>query len=472
MEKEEDNLTLEQRKPSLEQRHEHLEISHTSLKSGIQRSVINSLAKATQVSSTSQKFVNQSMATVAAWMLSQTCYLAIAKASSLESTGVSTNVDNLVSRFIYAVLCTIAVPLLQWALRNHKLSTSTAVLADQLVLLNLCLPMFFAWAWKDVVGAFNQFNDGVFWVQLVVALSLVLIIAVLEMVPWHRHAIVATKVGGAADTPCARILAMPASLGLAVGYSWNAVLSYPSKEAKDKTNALLFKMMIQIAYYFVVTAWITTAWYYWNRHVKNRKENKEQRDIQRELEAISPGSAADRQDPSISGLEDVKSMGGDFVNCFGQILMDSLTFVFAWALLDTVNALFFVYLAQCASPTSCTYQSNFGFAAGLTFIFMRLSQMLKEEKRISQWNQANADLTNKSLSLNVGWAWSNYCSTAIVNAVRMSGLGAEWTYVICSAFTWVFISIMHRKYEIERRAWDRHVSEETMNHGLGQTLRA
>eukprot|EP00446_Apocalathium_sp_SHHI-4_P071341 CAMPEP_0177561554 /NCGR_PEP_ID=MMETSP0369-20130122/72004_1 /TAXON_ID=447022 ORGANISM="Scrippsiella hangoei-like, Strain SHHI-4" /NCGR_SAMPLE_ID=MMETSP0369 /ASSEMBLY_ACC=CAM_ASM_000364 /LENGTH=86 /DNA_ID=CAMNT_0019048503 /DNA_START=36 /DNA_END=293 /DNA_ORIENTATION=+ len=86
--------------------------------------------------------------------------------------------------------------------------------------------------------------------------------------------------------------------------------------------------------------------------------------------------------------------------------------------------------------------------------------MMKSEKRKSEWAQLSTDLTNNALSLCVGWGWSNFTSVACTRAVATSGMKPMHTYLICCIFTWAFISVLHRKFESERSAWDSHVEEE------------
>merc|ERR1740120_417012 len=110
--------------------------------------------------------------------------------------------------------------------------------------------------------------------------------------------------------------------------------------------------------------------------------------------------------------------------------MDSMHFVYAWAVLDTINAAFFTFLLGCTGPTTCGYGSNFAFAILITTLFIFLANKATTEDRKSAWNEAAVNLMLSSFSLCCGWAWANFCKTAIMSALSIDHISVEGTWLI------------------------------------------
>lgn len=463
----------------LVKRHECLKSSHLRLKGALKCSVRKSLETHVRESDTTKEFADKAMSTISAYMMSQMCNEAI----SLATEGISDDkaVQNLVNRAIYAGLVLVFVPVGLWVLRNteawaaesHKLNGT--ILADQMQLLNLSLPMFFAWGWKDFVAAIIGLKQEghILWPELLVASGLTLIIAFCGVLPCYRRAHEDVAAGGKGDTIFNRILTMPGSLGLATGFAWNEVCAWASKDLQKQVQAPLFKMMVQIAYFVIIGGLVTTVYLRWHRKPSFSSFYPQPLVEHLDHESHDGAGVTDKQKRQsfrsfakalISKIERCEAR---FLMQVGKVVMDALEFVYAWAQLDTINAFFFSYGNGCGSPKTCSYQLNLVLAGSLTIVFTRWATLLKSERRFSAWNQAATALTTKAISLNVGWAWSNYSYTAIENAVETARAPRLMTHVVCAAFAWFLISVMHRKFEIERRAWDRHIQEETVNHGLG-----
>lgn len=447
-------------------RHRRLKISHLRLKGALKTSVKKTLRSHIQESGTMKEFTDKAMSTVAAYMLSQMCNEALSLAVE-KLTGYAA-VNELISRAIYAVLVLFLVPAGLWALRNFELDKRTSLAGDQIQLLKLSLPMFFAWGWKDFVAAIINLmqDDGrhELWPEAVVACGLTVVIAFAEAFPCYQRSVTAASGG---DSFWARMLSMLGSLGLAVGFAWNQVWSWAPTKLQGEVSAPIFKLMIQIIYFVLIGGLITTAHLRWHLLCGSDAGNAEEGDSHRQRSDEDDASVDDDLEEQNSTLVELFQYEEDFLWQSGKIAMDSLMFVYAWAQLDTLNVFYFRYINGCDTAKKCSYQLNIIFAGSLTFVFARLATMLKSEKRYTAWNQAATALTNKAMSLNVGWAWSAYSFVAMANAVEASECPALLTHVIFACFAWFLISVMHRKFEIERRAWDRHVAEETVNHGLG-----
>lgn len=466
---------------ALRDKYDALRREHENLKHTLYRGLRITLHKHRLESDVVQEFVNKSMATVVAWMASETCHQVIRHI--IDNFDMDVRVTNLVSWLIYAVLSAIFVPFALWSLRRWSADANTTILSDQVNLAKLCLPMCFAWAFRDVVRGFIglKHETQVWWPDLIVACSITFVIASCEVLPCYRRSMQATQAGGAQDTLLSRIAIMPGKLGLAVGYAWNQVLSWPKVQLQKQANTPLFVMMIQMLYFLVITSAITATYLVWHKRVMRLDAERKVAEAQSQKSTSEvEKNEAQETTTSRTGIQNIIHAKSDFISEFtssaldgrseqvfldqtGQVMIDALAFVYAWAQLDTVNDFLFTYLLHCPSAKECSYQANFGFACAVTAVFTRLAKILKAETRVQAWNQAVQELTQKALSLNVGWAWSNFCYAAIMDARETADMPRLWTYVICAAFSWLAMSVLHRKFEIERRAWDRHINNEAVS---------
>jgi len=311
------------------------------------------------------------------------------------------------------------------------------------------------------------------------------------------------------------------NLGLAVGFAWNYVASWVPRKlmSMKEVEAPIFVFIIQFLYYVVITVAIVcidTRWSKAEDRVKKRDEEKrrwsesghtpgqsdpvanaensgassppatrkathEARVMQEMLRDIvddahealrrrSEQGEGNAQAPSESSASTASSADLDEKPADGvfheledasrNVVLSALHFVYAWAQLDTANALVFTYLLGCESAGACGYRNNFLFAVAATIFFARVCVVLKLEKRYSDWNKASVALTTRACSLNTGWAWAGYCKAAIASAQGFEVFSPILMCVICMLFAWVCISFIHRRFEVERRAWDRHCKEE------------
>lgn len=96
------------------------------------------------------------------------------------------------------------------------------------------------------------------------------------------------------------------------------------------------------------------------------------------------------------------------------VFINGMSFVYAWAISDTLNVLVFGVYLNCASATSCSYQSNALYAAILAPSCAWLSSKLKSKSlpetdivAVKSTMQAQSKLFQTAIALMVGWQITN-----------------------------------------------------------------
>jgi hypothetical protein len=229
--------------------------------------------------------------------------------------------------------------------------------------------------------------------------------------------------------------------------------------------------MIQVVYLLVVTTIISLVQLCWNRAQRD-KRGEQRQDVPKgeSRKSAATSGSAPWDITSAASLSVVEMTVFEVIDMGRKIMIDSLHFVYAWAVLDTVNALFFTFLLHCSGPGDCGYPSNFCFAFILTVTFARATEILIEEDRRQEWNIAATNLLLNSFSLCVGWAWSNFCASAIRNAVEIDEVSHNGTWLIALAFVWLAVSAVYHRFMIEQHAWERYHREGALGHGIDQAL--
>jgi len=465
-------LDLEQTRRRLEEvtgKHEKLSNDYRALKRTMQKQIHKRLRDETTFLDTFKEFSQNSMATIVGWITAKTAGLALDE--FFKQAIDDAKVVDVLSRAVYVVFVLIAVPLLDWLLHQPWILHSPeqgGFKADQVRLVKICQPMFSAWGLKDLVQSLLNYAGNTFWSTLVASVIITAVLVVVQLTPCFRWAF--KNVNDGKNNLVARMLHNLSNLGLAVGFAWNSVFEYGPNELINKVRAPMFALMIQVLYYFLVSTiivWIIAK-------VSDEHEDPKPGAKAGDKEDVEKAQAA-KHDAAHEHLKHAKTLdevgdlavhfaadvGDEVADASRDVLLKALHFVYAWAQLDTIEALYFTYLLQCSGPATCSYQSNFAFALAATFIFGRVAAALKLEKQDSEWNRVLQDLTIKALSLNTGWAWASYCRTAVLSAVayedQVTPLGM---YAIFTAFAWVCISILHHRLEIERRHWNKVIQKE------------
>jgi len=343
---------------------------------------------------TLKKYMTTSMATCVAWITSDTFYYLVATALHRSQDTMSKS-EAFVTRTIYAVLAMILIPVVLWALRPQAGRTQgTTFLADCLKLVVSFVPMILNWAIMNVVVSLTDWVVE-WWASLVVALGFMALLTAFELTPYYKNAKAAVEAGDADDTICTRLCMIPANCFLALGRAWNIFINHPITALQDQVAGkphLVF--FIQMVYYILANTAIILLTGWWSgRSVVLAKKAKEEEDH--------------------SLCMTVEHHEADIEMVSGDLFIGALSFVYAWALMYTLNDFFFMVICNCASASACSYQSNFAFAIILTIIFTRISTNLQYQDRKETFGKASQSLIIHAFSLCTGWAWIGYSMQAI-----------------------------------------------------------
>mmetsp|Transcript_1957 Transcript_1957/g.2247 ORF Transcript_1957/g.2247 Transcript_1957/m.2247 type:complete len:97 (+) Transcript_1957:1-291(+) len=88
----------------------------------------------------------------------------------------------------------------------------------------------------DVFVALMKWTDHPGWDELVTAIVLTLIVAVMELLPCYKRAKAGVDAGGASDSLSARYKTLPSYFVLAIGRLWNEFITWPISELQTKTT--------------------------------------------------------------------------------------------------------------------------------------------------------------------------------------------------------------------------------------------
>jgi len=317
-----------------------------------------------------KEFSQKSMATIAGWIIATTAGLALDEL--FKEVIDDLVVVDVVSRAVYALIILVTVPLVDWRLRNYLTCEQGSFLADQVRLVKICQPMFAAWAWKDLVESLLSYSGNTFLSTSVAALVITSIVIAGQVTPCFKWAPRNISSGG--NSLVAKMLYNLSNLGLAVGYAWNSVFAYAPTELMKEVKAPMFAFMIQVPYYFVITALIVyiiakasgsedAAAAVAIADSKTKLEEQLQNHMREGVTTIEIA-----EELVVNFVTDVTD---DLSDAGKDVILNALHFVYAWAQFDTIEALYFTYLLGCEVPTSCSYQSNFAFALATAVIFGR-----------------------------------------------------------------------------------------------------
>lgn len=340
----------------------------------------------------------------------------------------------LLDRSIYAVLITIYSPLISWLLSKSAWAKGESFLALGLQFHGQICPVLLAWGWKDWASELDTWAGPELWDELIVALSLTCIVALMQSVPCCKRLQVAVAAGGESDTVLARFVIFPNSLFLTLGYAWNTVATYFVGKVQNLEHGYHFKFGVQAAYSLIAGAAITVIIVRLTRMTAGKEGE------------IACGTTNDR------GIDDLHDWAGTFSLTWVKLITRSLSFVYAWAILDTMDDWAFGVMFDCSSYSKCSYQSNFYYSIVVTVFFALGVALLRrwqafDESRVVL-SKAIA-LQINAMMLTVGWAWMNFYSVYMTSAAKDADDEVMiLLYVIVSAqiclFTSIFNYIFHR----------------------------
>lgn len=452
-----------------------------------QRAMRRSFRKKTEVEGRSigavTAFVDRSFATIAA-MFSALLFYALFHYAFLPDEEEIVNTRFQV-RLVYALTISIMVPLWGWMFFKIGQSSTSTISKDQVRLVQACHPFLLAWSWKNFVQTslvyIKQYFTQEFWPEFVYALVFLLLIALVEATDLYKRSFAGLKEGG--NSLCARYVILPGQIGLAVGFTWNLVFSWPKNKILDVVTNPLFRIMVQVVYCTLVCGLVTiltVQWEHLGKIIKHQIRRRElaavdpttasQGSAQNAAAAPGGGGEEEADTADVGSVESVEFFLANVELATTHILRTAVSFVFGWAMLDTINMFFFNYLMEChGGPMSCSYQSNFSYALLLTMCFGLLASAMPRfsgSDTASSFDKVYSHLFSNSMALNVGWAWMNYCKTAIAAAGALTAEEGLLVRVCWFAFAWFIMSILHHRFHAVKRAWDKAAKDEADDHSL------
>jgi len=427
-----------------------------TLKSLETRRAIRMHSEVEQNDAAMKSFVEKCLATVVAWVTSQTFFAALLKVfGSVDSV----KEQRVFARASYALLISFVAPTIGWRLRGLGPCKGKSPLGDFkddfLKLTKASMGMMLAWGWKDAMAGLLDLTGLEFWDELIVAIVFTLIVALAEMIPAVSRAKKAVHDGGAGDTLVARWLILPTQLGLTAGYAWDQVAIFGVDRIQSHMESPNLVFLTQLVYYLVMSTVI--IWLTLRLTHKNKEVQKEAAELTQEAEEAKQAPTPSPKDESKKGhsvnssILSMEAHAKDLEWVGGAILVSSLSFVYAWGLSNTLNDYFFTLNLSCKSATSCSEGSNAAFALLLTVIFAWLAMRLQTENRESEWGKTSKVLQSNAGSLSVGWAWMNYSSVALTDIKNSTQVSGEFIDFLFMLVSWVLVGVLYHNLMRQRR---------------------
>ncbi|CAE8619437.1 unnamed protein product, partial [Polarella glacialis] len=378
-------------------------------------------------------FLQLCLATGCAWMTADAVYEVVCQCYLARGTARRdslSHADLLVARVIVACILALLVPPLSLVVEQVRDINGLTRLSAFLKLLKKALPMTMGWAWKDLVAQLTVWtvhDKGIpaYVMRPVIALGITVYVASLMRMPCVKAAFnnnninnkgaftnnninnnnnnnddnnSSNKKGLSKAKLLDRYLCLPSSYMLAVGYSYNQsvqcliqLLTGKMAAGLDEEIYAILNVIVQASYYSVVslaTVRITCWW-------AGREEG-----LHHEIDLLKQGNAG------------VKKRIADEVQVeLGEVFVHGLAFVYAWALYDMLQCVYFPVLVSCASWQTCDFRKNFLFAVVVTIFSVITTWPEKSQQRKTKQGQTYQLLVTTALSLTCIWAWSNFYST-------------------------------------------------------------
>jgi len=369
-------------------------------------------------------FFNKVLAVLLGEVLSSTGYELITVL--FVGNGTMSNWQALQARSVYAVFITLYMPVAGYVFskihsRMPRDSLTGIFLESQT---NIC-PVLLAWGWKDWAAALDTWAGAEAWDEIVVAASFtLLVVAVQSFGRVQKHQ---AEIAAGGNHLFGRFLLIPASFGLACGYLWNEVATFGVSKIQALKPSWLgtysFEFVIQAGYTIFICATITRLTIFLKRPTK---------DSHSEARAMKVIKSA-LHDWSASGLR--------------ALMCIILSFIYAWAVLDASEDWVFGVMFQCSSYSSCSYQSNFAYAVGVTLVFSGAAVILNKAEHLMAANHdftQAVELLENAMILTVGWAWMNFYSTFMSSASAAATSESKVAIYFISAFTlFPFHTLLH-----------------------------
>jgi hypothetical protein len=297
--------------------------------------------------------------------------------------------------------------------------------------------MLVAWGWKDFVAQLITWADDEYFPKILIALVLSVLISLITLAPWYHRAVQGLATNGATSPLLYYYLALPSSLSLALGFAWNAVATHYVGMLQDtlKGRHVRFQFLIQLAYFVVIAAIIVHVTSWFSRATAGSKSSNDH--------SLNLASA----DLHVH-LAHVEMQGA-------KPLVQALSFVYAWALLNTLDDLVFGLILKCGSPTKCSFQNNLAYAFFITTGFILIDQNLKGDPAQDKVTRSvEKSLRVTAMFLTCGWAWMNFLEV-FVDFSNRSRREAGVSYLLLLVVYGILVSLFYHAVLTQKRAWDK-----------------
>jgi hypothetical protein len=280
-------------------------------------------------------------------------------------------------------------------------------------------PVLLAWGWKDWAAQLDKWAGEELWDETAVAVCLTVVVVVLQKLPIYIEAKKGVTAGGSEDNLVRRILIIPGSMMLTLGYVWDMVATWFVNKVQhlimavdsQDSGAYAHKFMAQAVYTLFIGIAITLV------SAQIHKSDTEMRGASSDNHWDGPGQTA-----------------------LSDVALSTMAFVYAWAVLRSCDDFGFGLMFNCTSATTCSYQSNFVYSGCVTICFATCATLL------NTWQQFNNGPTLKTMLglqinamvLTVGWAWMNFYTVFMSSVTRQ--IEAD-TSVVVYLLMLVFIQI-------------------------------
>jgi hypothetical protein len=284
-------------------------------------------------------------------------------------------------------------------------------------LISKVCPVLLAWGWKDWAAQLDTWAGAELWDETLVAVCLSVAVGVIHTLPAYIKAKKGVTAGGSEDTLVRRILIVPSSLMLTLGYVWSMVGNWFVNKVQDLTMAAdlqdtgLFahKFLVQTVYTLFIGVVIALV----------------------SLQVI-------KADTESKGASSDHHWDGPAQTALSDVALSTMSFVYAWTVLHSCDDFGFGLMFNCTSSLTCSYQSNFVYSGCVTICFATCATLL------NLWQQFQKGPSHKTvlglqisaMVLTVGWAWMNLYTVFMSSITRNMEAG---TSVVVYLLVLVFI---------------------------------
>lgn len=377
----------------------------------------------------------------------------------------------LLSRTLYAVFVTLYSPFIAWFIAHSRCAKGESFLAMSLRLHGSLCPVLLAWGWKDWADQLHdEPGEHPFLRDIGIAVTLTFTVIILQSVPCFSRSRQAIAKGGTYDTLLARYATVPASLGLTAGYCWNLVSTYYLDAIEKLAKGYDFAFTVQMVHALILGAAASAvSIYVRNFDARNAPIVAKAADVEKAQDETNHHAVKHdthwrfRPRTMTTYVTDIASnWTGSLHQTSLHCMTTIMSFQYAWAFLDTMDAFALGLMFECQSYSQCSQQVNFLIALVFTTFFVPIARVLDQCKEYGGKDHVQLNtmisLQMNALMLSNGWSWMHWYSTLMSHFV--SRAPSEGVRVILYIQTFlvflVFTSIIYFIFERLEIGWTTH----------------